>query len=161
MTDEDAWRIADPRLELAVQETWRSLEFQREHLGELRTRIAGALTLSTVAFALLGRSVLTEGKHLRGWGIPPAIGIVLLFAAVTYATIPRSWSFVRLPASLADFWTKSKTRDQMLSNLYADGVRDYNENAEKLVRIERIHTASAVVLGLTLGSLALALLLSK
>lgn len=159
----DAWRVADPRLDLALRETWKALDFQREHLGEIRNRIGGALTLTTVAFALVNRTLLTPGGHLRGWGIPPAIGIVLLFAAVLFTAWPRSWAFIRRPARFEQFWVggAGAPLDQMLSNLYRDACRDYAKNAGKLQIIEIVYTAAIAVLGLTLGSLVIALIWAK
>lgn len=144
------WRVADPRVQFAVDQALKSIDAQREHLGELKNRTVAMLSVAAIAIGLAQESVFVGGRP-TGWGWVALLAMALLFGLALHNAWPRDWGFARRPAEMPWYWTDGQaTFDQFLLAIFHDVSTAYEENRDRLRPLETAHAAAVVALGATL-----------
>lgn len=156
--DEPFAHEEDPRLRLALDESWAAIGLQKDQLDEIKSRSITLVSVGTVAIGLFGgEDLLGDGGLPCGWGLVVLVGFVLLVLSAIAASVPRKWCFSRNPAVLAAYPESGKTIDEMRSGLLRDACKHFADNQRQLNQLRIFQVISPVAA----GAVALALIVSS
>jgi hypothetical protein len=127
----------DPRLKLALDRAWASLDVQRDLFESIRGRAAALLSAGSLVTGLLGVATITKEGHVtNGWAWAGLGAFVVLVVDCLYILAPIRrpvrWNFPARPPDVKKLLGETTSFDGMVRALHERAVTYYVENQDSL-----------------------------
>lgn len=152
----------DPRLRLAYEAGQHALAIQRDDLERMRTRATALVSVASLAVGLLGGVIGSHAPHRNGWFFFGLAAFVVLIVCVCLVLAPYVWHWEVDPRKiLTDFVDAGHDLNGTLKWLANHDGDNGDHNEKRLDRLATAYLVGVAALGVTVLSLALALLTGR